>query len=109
MKKRIKILALIFIIIGLLIVLYPTISNCIITRKGLNAIVNYNNKIEKLSQDKIDEEYQKIINYNNTFCESEYESVLNINGDGIMGYIEIPKISIKLPIYSNENSYVKVI
>ena len=29
----------------------------------------------------------------------EYESILDINGSGIMGYIDIPKIHIMLPVY----------
>ena len=32
------------------------------------------------------------------FLNSEYYSVLNLNGDGIMGYLSIPKINVKLPI-----------
>lgn len=32
------------------------------------------------------------------FLNSEYFSVLNINGDGIMGYLSIPKINLKLSI-----------
>ena len=28
-----------------------------------------------------------------------YENLLNIRGDGIMGYVEIPKIDVNLPIY----------
>lgn len=32
------------------------------------------------------------------FLNTEYYSVLNLNGDGIMGYLSIPKINVKLPI-----------
>lgn len=32
------------------------------------------------------------------FKDSEYYSVLNLNGDGIMAYLSIPKINLKLPI-----------
>ena len=31
--------------------------------------------------------------------ESEYESLLNVDGSGMMGSIEIPKIAVYLPIY----------
>ena len=31
--------------------------------------------------------------------DSTYESLLNLNGDGMMGYIEIPVIDVKIPIY----------
>ena len=61
-------------------------------------------------------EWEKAIAYNQTLiprtntdgnytqeallsASEEYDSMLNLNGDGIMGYIEIPKINVHLPIY----------
>ena len=41
-----------------------------------------------------------MIKIKNHKCQDEtYASLLNITNDGLMGYIEIPKINIKLPIY----------
>lgn len=34
----------------------------------------------------------------------DYESLLNLTGDGIMGYIEIPLIQVNLPIYHGTDS-----
>jgi sortase A len=34
-----------------------------------------------------------------TDSSAEYQSLLNPNGDGIMGIIEIPKIGVRLPVY----------
>ena len=35
-----------------------------------------------------------------------YEDVLNIEGDGVMGEIEIPKIDVDLPIYHGTSEEV---
>ena len=35
-----------------------------------------------------------------------YEEVLNINGDGVMGYVNIPKIDVYLPIYHGTSEEV---
>lgn len=42
--------------------------------------------------------------------DSTYESLLNLNGDGMMGYVEIPVIDVKVPIYhyTTEESLQKV-
>ncbi|MFQ6930320.1 MAG: sortase [Eubacterium sp.] len=37
---------------------------------------------------------------------SEYNKCLNLNNDGMMGYISIPKIDVKLPIYHSTDSEV---
>ena len=34
----------------------------------------------------------------------DYENQLNITGDGIMGYVSVPKIAVNLPIYHGTNS-----
>lgn len=36
----------------------------------------------------------------------EYNSLLNVNGSGVMGYIDIPKIKIKLPVYHGTSTEV---
>lgn len=106
MKKAIRIIAIILVIIGISVSIYPMVSNYVVTKQGLEAIVNYNSKVQDYLPDEIDLEYQKVVNYNNgVIDENEYENVLNINEDGIMGFLEIPKIGIKLPIFhGTENS-----
>jgi len=37
---------------------------------------------------------------------AEYESILDVTGTGIMGYIEIPSIDVSLPIYHGTNESV---
>ncbi len=120
-RKTSKNIAIIFIIIGFLIFLYPTISNLLAKLGQAEIIKEYSEKVNSLSEEKIIEEYQKAINYNlslvtNNILDSfkeinkedlnQYESTLNINNDGILGYIEIPKIDVKMPIYHGTSDEV---
>lgn len=102
------ILILIFVI-GLSVMLYPTVSNYINSQSQSKMITGYNNEVALLN----DQDYSQIweaaqkynmalISKNTRFLPTEeeseiYKSDLNING--VMGYIEIPKIDVYLPIY----------
>lgn len=122
-KKSSKYIAIIFIIIGFLIFLYPTIANLVAKLNQAEVIKDYSAKIETLDEEKILEEYQKAINYNLELIDKnnivdpfmqresseekiEYESILNINNDNVLGIIEIPKIDVKMPIYHGTSDEV---
>lgn len=36
---------------------------------------------------------------------AEYESLLDVSGTGVMGYVEIPSINVSLPIYHGTRQY----
>lgn len=120
MKKKYSniIIAAIFII-GLSLLLYPTIANKWNTYRQSQLISNYDDTVSQMEKDgEIDykAEWKKAQDYNNALVpmilpdsfavadakeerDTAYESCLNITGDGIMGTVEIPKIDVKLPIY----------
>ena len=116
------IVSIIMFLLGSLIFFYPTISNYIANKEFQGAIKTYNNKVKKISKEDLSEELNKAVKYNNELNGTEihdpfepgsgyiipdnYEEVLNISGDGIMGYIQIPKISLKLPIYHTSSEKV---
>ena len=116
------IVSIIMFLLGSLIFFYPTISNYIANKEFQGAIKTYNNKVKKISEKDLSEELNKAVKYNNELNGTEihdpfepgsgyivpdnYEEVLNISGDGIMGYIQIPKISLKLPIYHTSSEKV---
>lgn len=58
------------------------------------AALEYNRKLVDTSGDSLmySEDYLKLASDN-------YDNLLNVRGDGIMGYVEIPKIDVNLPIY----------
>ena len=115
-----RILAMVLILAGLFCFLYPTISYIWNGYRDSRLITEYNHSVaeadEKVQADNLESarKYNEKVAAKTTKSiigpeeesDSEYESVLNFGGNGIMGYIEIPKISAKLPIYHYSNAGV---
>lgn len=118
--KRNIIFGCIFLL-GLGIFLYPTISNWLATRTHYSQVSSYDKKVKSLQKQEIERrekeanEYNKQVQHSNqTFSDpfsdkeknkgKSYADALNI-GD-VMGYVEIPKIKVKLPIYSGTSEEV---
>lgn len=111
MRKNLSTIILILIfLVGLSVMLYPSVSNAVNRKHQSRAVAGYAEEVEQLS----DADYQAYFDaadaYNrqlnttpNTFYKpdlvSGYAQTLDISGTGIMGYITIPKISVELPIY----------
>ena len=110
MKKILPILLVIVIFAaGMGVMLYPTIANYVNSRSQTVAIDNYEEAIraneayyqELLAQAQAYNErlYQngglRLLNEEE---KAEYEAQLNLGGDGVMGYIEIPRLDLKLSI-----------
>lgn len=95
--KRYFIPAAILIILGSLFSLYPIVSSYLAERQQEQVIVGYENAVTAADKKRIKEEWEKAFLYNKN--RSNYMDVLNLNGDGVMGYLEIPKIEISIPIY----------
>ena len=68
-------------------------------------VSNNDNRVNNSDND-TDEDNNKD-NEESSFNEnSEYNKCLNLNNDGMMGYISIPKIDVKLPIYHSTDNEV---
>ena len=117
-KRRIIVICfgvvLFFAALGL--TLYPVISNYVNHKYASEIFTAYQEVIAQTDNSVLVREREKAIAYNQTllpstateggytqealqFASEEYDSILNLAGDGIMGYIEIPKINVHLPIY----------
>ena len=96
--------------------LYPVISNYVNQKYASEIFTAYQEVIAQTDNAVLLQERGKAIAYNQTLiprtgsdgsytqealqsASGEYNSMLNLAGDGIMGYIEIPKINVHLPIY----------
>ena len=110
-KSRITTILLILIFLaGASLLLYPTVSDYWNSLHQSRAIAEYSKKVAEMKQ----EDYSQLLaaaqEYNRSLLEkedrykmsdeerAEYESLLDISGNGIMGYIEIPRIHVYLPI-----------
>jgi sortase A len=111
MKKKLPgiLLALIFVA-GLSLLLYPTISNAYNSWLQSKAIVEYSQQVDQLEEQTYKQEWAKAQAYNQLLhcrtdpfgltqeLERQYWQTLNLTGQGIMGYVQIPTIDVTLPI-----------
>lgn len=113
-------MAIIFIL-GIAVVAYPTVSDYWNSRVQTKAIGDYRRSVENANAAELEKMKLGAQFYNRALFEcqtagrpaaesvSDYESVLNINGDGIMGYLVIPTIDVELPIYhGTDDSILRV-
>ena len=113
MKKSVVstvILILVFFL-GLSLVLYPSVSDYWNSLHQSRAIATYAEEVSNLDTDRYEQLWAEAVDYNrtlrdrdNAFLLSEtqkaaYDSLLNVGGNGVMGYIEIPTIGVSLPVY----------
>lgn len=121
-KNRITtvLLALVFLA-GLSLLLYPTVSDYWNSFHASRAVAAYAQEVADLNGAEYDALLDAARDYNarvpersNTFAlteaeQAEYQSLLNMDGTGIMGYIEIPNIKLSLPIYhGTEESVLQI-
>lgn len=116
MKKKLSTIILVLMFLtGLSLLLYPTVSDYWNSFHQTRVINNYtqtvsqldNNSYESILQDAY-EYNQKLLEKTDRFIHSKNDTIqymkqLNVMGDGVMGYIEIPKIKVYLPIYHGDD------
>ncbi len=120
MKQRIlSFFAFVMLVIGLSLLLYPSVSSFIKARQQHRAINRYISSIEQISEDDYTAFLESAAAFNQKLAmskymlmnmpdelRSEYYSVLNIGGNGIIGYISIPTADIMLPVYHGTSEAV---
>ena len=125
MKKKkgnfITILLVLILLVGLSLLLYPSVSDYWNSLHQTKAIATYAEEVANLNQDQYDEIRAAAERYNASLTDrdnayllsdaqkEEYERLLNVSGLGVMGYIEIPSIDCSLPIYhGTEESVLQI-
>ena len=112
MKRKLSTMLLILVFFaGLSLLLYPSLSDYWNSFHASQAVATYSEEVRNLNADKYDRLIREAREYNaalpgryKAFFLSEsdrstYNALLDVNGTGVMGYIEIPTIQISLPIY----------
>lgn len=106
------------LLIGLSLLLYPSFSNWWNSFHQSRAISTYSQEVANIDNEKYEEIWGEAWEYNQSLVDrgnhfiltdeqkEQYELQLNISGNGIMGYIEIPKIDVILPIYHGTSESV---
>lgn len=96
---------------GLSLLQYPTVSNYWNSLHQSRAIAAYVEQVAQIDNETFDQLREQARAYNRTLVgkayrydmtrqeREEYLGLLNVSGNGIIGYIEIPDIHCELPIY----------
>ncbi|MEE1397150.1 class C sortase [Ruminococcus sp.] len=121
MKKKRNVIStailVVLLLVGLSVMLYPTVSDWWNSRVQTRAIATYNQSVEQMDTGDKERLLMEAYSYNATLSHltapftnwedaGNYDKILDISGTGIMGYISIPKIQVELPIYHGTSAEV---
>ena len=124
MKKVVKILRGIGYLLAFSLILYPVVSNYINQMNSTTIATDYEQEVSHLSEDQENAMIKQAQEYNESligigsiadpFSESnenqteddEYNKLLKIDDTGMMGYIDIPKLDVVLPVYHGTSEKV---
>lgn len=119
MRKHLSTIILILIfLVGLSLLLYPTVSDYWNSLHQSRAIAQYSEEVANLDNEQYDKLWAQAEAYNEMLIgkaqrfvlseeeKAKYEQLLDLSGTGIMGYIEIPEIKCSLPIYHGTDEAV---
>ena len=111
MKKHLTtILLVIILLIGLSLLLYPTVSDYWNSLHQSRAIMDYDAALSQMEPEDFSALFEVAEDYNRRIAQIRfplmyhdqvegYEEALDVSGTGIMGYLTIPKIDLQLPVY----------
>ena len=99
--------------IGFGILLYPAVSDFVNQKNNTVAINNYDEVIQGITEVEEQNMLAEARSYNaslagntelsdplqNQMLDKTYQSILNLDGNGMMAYLEIPKLSVHIPVY----------
>lgn len=114
-KLKIAIIALIFLL-GVFIMSYPVISSLVNNINNHSEFVAYNQTIDNMQSAETKALFEQAEKYNASLNDTviisdpfdveayekigaDYEETFNLDPNGLIGYVEVPKLNINLPIY----------
>lgn len=109
-KGKVKVILIVTFIIGLFILLYPSVSQYINSFNQSTVITDYDKMFINNKDVDYTEDFNKAYAYNAELAKlryplaqyeklSGYDELINVNNTGMMGYISINKIKVEIPIY----------
>lgn len=116
-NRKTTVILLIAFFVGLSVLLYPSISSYWNAKTQSEAIVDYESMLSQFKPEDYTAIFEEADVYNQKLLQlkeplvdytqlTEYNSILDISGTGMMGYITIPKISQELPVYHGTSDSV---
>ena len=116
-KSKIGILLVLMLFIGVCGLLYPSVSQYWNSKTQTRAVENYQDILDSLKKEDYEAFFEEADRYNLQLSElsnplqdfillKDYNDILNINGNGIMGYISISKLGVEIPVYHTVSAEV---
>ncbi len=117
-RKLIIILSVLLFMSAVAITAYPMIANHINDKYQSTIRTEYAQEVEAMDDGEIREAQEAAIAYNESLlpirydrealqtAAESYDELLNLHGSGLMGYVEIPKIDVNLPVYHGTSEEV---
>ena len=116
-KSKIGILLVLMLFIGVCGLLYPSVSQYWNSKTQTRAVENYQEILDSLKQEDYEAFFSEADRYNQELSELSnplqdyirlegYSDILNINGNGIMGYVSISKLGVEIPVYHTVSAEV---
>ena len=110
-------------LVGFGVLIYPTVSNQWNTYRQSKLITSYEEVVQEKEEEDFSEEWELARDFNESIEyiaiygdafgtevtdleNTEYWKILNVANDGVMGYLSIPKINVKLAIYHGSEEEV---
>lgn len=119
--KASNIVLIALLVVGLSLLLYPTVSNLWNSFHMSQAIVDYTEQVSELDEERYEELWEQAEQYNAELAQDPdrfemnnseralYENELRVSDTGIMGYLDIPRLGVSMPIYhGTEESVLQV-
>lgn len=116
-RNKIGLLLVLMLFVGVCGLLYPSVSQYWNTKTQTRAVENYREILDSLKPEDFAAFFEEADKYNaelgklkfqlSDYHQLEgYNDILNVSGNGIMGYISIPKLNVELPLYHGTSAEV---
>ena len=111
MKNSVRgIIKWILILFGITVIVYPSVSQFLSSKNASKAIASYDDTMAMTDEVDRRAEFEQADLYNKALFENkklpDYNKLLNLNYTGMMGYITIPRLNIRIPFYHGTSETV---
>ncbi len=119
MKKHLStILLIVALLAGVSLLLYPSVSDYWNSLHATQVVSNYAQQVQTMDRSRYETMWDDAVAYNRSLLtrstdfaltdaqKRQYDALLNVDGMGIMGYLEIPVLELTLPIYHGTDDSV---
>ena len=117
MKNKIGIILVLMLFVGICGLLYPSVSQYWNSKTQTRIVENYNEILQSLKPEDYESYFKEAQEYNTALNQlssqltdyktlTNYNDILNLGNNGVIGYITIAKLGVEIPIYHSVSAEV---